>query len=220
MGKIQILTQKQKLILESVRRNRFLRKQFYFTGGTVLAQYYLKHRFSDDLDFFSEEKFDNRVILALIDDWSKLYKFSFTSRFAEVVYRFDLHFPDNSKFIVDFGYYPYPRVEKGSVDDDLRIDSLRDIATNKLFTINQRTEVKDFVDLYFLLKNKFTVWDLIYSLEAKFKNFDLDVELLAMDMLKAEDFKILPIIIKPLKLEELRKFFRDLAKSLGRRAVK
>lgn len=31
---------------------------FYFSGGTALSEFYLRHRFSEDLDFFSEEEFD------------------------------------------------------------------------------------------------------------------------------------------------------------------
>lgn len=33
---------------------------FYLTGGTALSVFYLKHRLSEDLDFFTEE--ENQVI--------------------------------------------------------------------------------------------------------------------------------------------------------------
>ena len=42
--------------------------------------------------------------------------------------------------------------------DNLEIDSLLDIAVNKILTLSSRAEVKDFVDLYFLLQ-KFSLWD-------------------------------------------------------------
>jgi len=32
-----------------------LNKYFFLTGGSALARYYLKHRYSDDLDFFTGE---------------------------------------------------------------------------------------------------------------------------------------------------------------------
>ena len=32
--------------------------KFYLTGGTALSAYYLQHRISDDLDFFSGEEID------------------------------------------------------------------------------------------------------------------------------------------------------------------
>ena len=96
----------------------------------------------------------------------------------------------------------------------IKIDSLRDIATNKLLTVSQRTDIKDFVDLYFLLQDKYTVWDLIYGVEAKFR-MEQDTVILGEYFLKVEDFKFLPRMIKPLKLPVLKDFFRNRAKKLG-----
>lgn len=38
---------------------------FYLTGGTALAAYYLKHRYSRDLDLFTKEYFFNQALLML-----------------------------------------------------------------------------------------------------------------------------------------------------------
>ena len=35
---------------------------FYLTGGTALSAYYLNHRQSDDLDFFSEHDFSTTTV--------------------------------------------------------------------------------------------------------------------------------------------------------------
>ena len=35
---------------------------FYLTGGTALSGYYLQHRISDDLDFFTEDDLDTLFI--------------------------------------------------------------------------------------------------------------------------------------------------------------
>jgi len=83
---------------------------------------------------------------------------------------------------------------------------------------SQRTDVKDFVDLYFLLKGEFSVWDLIYSLKVKF-NIKTEPFLLAEDFLKIEDFEFMPRIIKKLTLNELKLFFREQAKKIGMRMV-
>ena len=219
MGQISIITPEQKIILACVAKSDYLRQNFYFTGGTVLSEFYLHHRYSDDLDFFSEEKFDQQVIPTLITEWSEKYNFRFTSRFVEVVYRFDLMFPNKINLKVDFGFYPYKRLEKGTKYQSLEIDTLRDISTNKLMTISQRTNVKDFVDLYFLLMGKYSFWDLLYSAEVKFKKLDIDRLLLAEDFLKVDDFETLPRMIIPITLEELKKFFREKAKELGTKAV-
>ena len=74
MGKIQILTKEQQIILDVVKKSEFLQSNFYFTGGTALSAFYLKHRSSDDLDFFSQERFDQQTIFTLVQDWSREYK--------------------------------------------------------------------------------------------------------------------------------------------------
>jgi predicted nucleotidyltransferase component of viral defense system len=33
-----------------------LKDAFFLTGGTALSEFYLQHRISDDLDFFTEEE--------------------------------------------------------------------------------------------------------------------------------------------------------------------
>lgn len=65
MGKIQLQTREQKIILDEVKQSDFLKSHFYFTGGTALSAAYLHHRYSDDLDFFSEKQFDNQTIFTL-----------------------------------------------------------------------------------------------------------------------------------------------------------
>lgn len=220
MGKVSILTKNQKILLDLITDNNYLASNYYFTGGTALNEFYLHHRYSDDLDFFSNNKVDTQVILGLIDKWSKIHHFRFTARFAEVVYRLIITFSNKEIIKIDFGYYPYPQIENSDIKyKKMMINSLRDIGSNKLLTINQRTDVKDFVDLYYLLRDYFTIWDLIYSAEAKFKKLDFDTFLLAEDLLKADDFKTLPRMIKPLKLQELKAFFRKEAIILGSRGV-
>lgn len=72
---------------------------------------------------------------------------------------FFLEFSDGSKLKVDFGMYAYKSLEPYIIYRNINTDSLFDIGVNKLSTIGNRLEVKDFTDLYFILK-KYTVWDL------------------------------------------------------------
>lgn len=217
MGKKPIVSQKQKAILFRIKQSEYLRSRVYFTGGTVLSAYYLKHRYSDDLDLFSETKLDNQTIFTLVSQWSSELKFTFTSQISEVVQMYMLKFKDGSEFKVDFAYYPYKRLKVGMRKDELDIDSLLDIAVNKTLTISQRTDVKDFVDFYYL-EQKFGIWDLIEGLRIKFR-IETDPFLMAADYLKAEDFTFMPRMIKPLSLETLKKFFRAKAKEVGEKAV-
>ncbi len=56
MGK-SILTPDQKRLLEYISKDPKITDKFYLTGGTALAEFYLQHRLSEDLDFFSETEF-------------------------------------------------------------------------------------------------------------------------------------------------------------------
>lgn len=218
MGKMFFFTREQKLIFDQVKKSIFLKTNFYFTGGTALSAFYLQHRYSEDLDFFSEKEFSYGDVLAPVEEWAKKFDFVFTAEPKEVVKMFFLEFKNGEKLKVDFGYYPYPRVEKGLEKDGLVIDSLRDIAINKLSTVNQRSSVKDFVDLYYLLQ-KFTIWDLIEGVKIKFR-MELDYWLLVSDLgYTISQFESLPRMIKPLTLAELKLFYRELAKKVAKKAV-
>lgn len=211
------LTDEQKTILEEFGQDDFLRSKFYFSGGTALSTVYLHHRLSEDLDFFSEQQFDQLAILNKITTWGKKFNFEITPIVVEDTYIFNLTFPKRQSLKVDFSYYPYKRLKAGTKVNNIDVDSTQDIATNKLIAINQRTEVKDFVDLYFLLKD-FNIWDLMEAVRLKFR-VRLDILNLAADLLKAEDFEFLPNMLFPLTLDELRNFYKQLAKKLGYQAV-
>lgn len=151
MGKIHLHTQEQKIILDQVKKSGLLEKDFYFTGGTALSSVYLHHRLSDDLDFFSPKTFDTNIILTLVKGWSEKCNFTYTSEFIHVVYIFNVTFSNGEKLKIDFATYPYKQLEKPNLIETMQVDSLLDIAVNKLLTITQREQIRDFIDLYYLI---------------------------------------------------------------------
>lgn len=211
MGKI-ILTPEQKIILERFKKEPFLVDKFYFTGGTALSIFYLHHRLSDDLDFFTEEKFETGRIIELVRRWGKELDFEIVIKEVESVLIFQIEFKNRAKTKVDFNYYPYKRLKKSKLVEGLFVDSLLDIAVNKLLSINQRIDVKDLVDLYFFRK-RFTVWDLMEGVRVKF-GFKLDPVLVAADFMKVEEFDFLPRMLVPLKISDLRNYFKQKAKKM------
>lgn len=217
MGKVGF-TPIQKLIFDKFAKNEDLRRHFYFTGGTALSVFHFGHRYSDDLDFFSEEEQNDEIINEFMGKIAQ--DLGLTYRFTRIETTRMFEFVKEKKLLakVDFGHFPYQRLEKGLWQNGVSIDGLLDIGANKIITIAQRNDIKDFVDLYFLLK-KFTLWDLIYAVEKKFQR-ETDILLLGSDFLKSQDFEFLPRMIKPIKLEELKIFFREQAMNIGKRAVK
>lgn len=212
------LTSLQRFIFDEFSKEKRLTKQFYFTGGTALSGAYLQHRESEDLDFFSETEFDKDMVDKFVQRVSEIQGFQIKLTQREHTRIYELLKSNKVMIKIDFALYPYKRLKKGLIISGVKVDSLFDIATNKLQTITSRTEVKDFVDLYFLLK-KFTLWDLMYAVKEKFR-LELDLIWLGSDFLKVKKFEDLPRMLVPFSLKDMQDFYKEAAKELGMSVVK
>jgi len=210
------LTASQKIAHE-VLASSFLKNKFYWTGGALLSFFYLHHRYSFDLDFFSFNKLDQLQIIKFINKISKELNTSVKITKKEMVLWFELQ-KGKETLKIDFLEYPYPQIDKGIIYQGIKIDSIKDIGANKLLILNLTEESKDYVDLYFILKEKFSIWELIEAVKLKF-NLELDLILLGEDFLKVEKIDYLPQMIKSLTLKELKSFFQDQAKKIGKKII-
>lgn len=218
MGKQAIINENQSLILSAFGEDPFLTSTFYFTGGTALSEVYLKHRKSMDLDFFSRDPFDAQKILSILSKWSKRLYFRIRPQFVDPTYIYVLQFDAGEELKVDFAPYAYRELAKKTLYRGvIQTDSLLDIGANKLLAVSQRSEVKDFVDLFFLLK-QFSFWELRDGVKSKF-NVELEPYLVATDFTVVSDFTFLPTMVKPLTLDKLKAYFQSLAKKLGKSAL-
>jgi predicted nucleotidyltransferase component of viral defense system len=60
---------------------------------------------------------------------------------------------DNLK--VEFTFFPFENIQEYDFyNKNLRINSVLDIAVNKIHAISERLEVKDLYDIYFILQNE------------------------------------------------------------------
>ncbi|PIU37278.1 hypothetical protein CO005_00535 [Candidatus Roizmanbacteria bacterium CG_4_8_14_3_um_filter_34_9] len=216
MGKIGF-TPFQKIVFDKISQEKTLSKIFYFGGGTALSVFYLNHRYSVDLDFFSEKEFDKNIIIKFINLIASELKTSVKMTKKEMVMWFELQKGEET-LKVDFLNFPYPRVDKNLIYQGIEIDSPKDIGANKLLLLNLTEEPKDYVDLYFILKEKCSIWDLIEIVRVKFK-LELDLISLGGDFMNAEKIKFLPQMLKPLTIEELKTFFKLQAKKLGTKVI-
>lgn len=215
-----VLTDRQKAFLRSFACNEWLSEKFYLTGGTALSGFYFQHRYSEDLDFFSEEEFD----VTQIDVFLKQIKSDL--RFSEVDFRqsfnrniFLLKF-DDEILKTEFTYFPFSRIEKGDIEGGVVIDSLLDIAVNKLFTIHQQARARDFIDLYLLCREKgFLIGDLIKKAKIKF-DWHIDPLQLCKQFIKSEEVRDYPRMIMDLPNEEWQRFFLEEAGKLKPDIVK
>lgn len=214
-----ILTPLQKSVLVMLGKKKALVNHFYLSGGTALAEFYLLHRLSEDLDFFSEQEFN------LIPIQNFLKKISVSLNITKIEYRtfMGLHtfflYQSSEILKIDFNYYPFPRLTKGKNFKGVEIDSLRDIAVNKLQTIATKPRSRDFIDLYCIIKK--TGWDIeILRKEARAK-FDWYVDSLKLgaQFLLVDELKDYPKLIEPLKVTDWRNFFKEEAKKLKKEII-
>ena len=212
--KNEILTKNQLNFLKEFSQSSFLLKNFYLTGGTALAGFYLGHRYSEDLDFFSEKEFDLLNIKIFLKKIKK--KLGFKKDDLEQSYNRNLiflHFPDEI-VKTEFTYFPFMRIQKGKNELGIEIDSLLDIAVNKLFSIYQRSKARDYVDLYFLCqKEKYTIKELIKKARIKFDTH-IDFLQLGKQFIKSQTVADYPRMITKIKSKEWQEFFISEAKKL------
>jgi hypothetical protein len=100
---------------------------------------------------------------------------------------------------------PYP------LPDGIRSLSLRDQRANKIVTLLGRSELRDLVDLFFL---ELAGWPLLDGLDdAAVKDSGLDLAWLAWAV-RQIDIRILPGLLVPVDLEELRAFRDRISEAL------
>jgi hypothetical protein len=188
-------------------------QQFFLTGGTALAAFYLHHRLSEDVDVFTleDEVLDaaRDVVLTMGDD----------SGWQVAVQRLSPHFlrvvvttPDGESLKADCVQDVGPQFGEKRWCEGIRVDSLVNIAANKVTAILGRGDAKDFVDLYFIHRLGYDLDELIEM--AKQKDGGLAEFYLAGMIRQIHMVKDLPVMLKPVNLEMLVAFYDELADRL------
>lgn len=221
MGKT-ILTPFQQKTLAEFKKTPLVKK-FYLSGGTALAEFYLKHRQSEDLDFFTQEELDLdelKKFVNLITKRGRFKKVEFQHGFG--LYTFFL--TEARKELVnkiDFGQYPFGPIEKLKNFKGILVETLYDIGVNKAQTIVFRPRLRDFIDLYFIFQQK-PEWTFQDLLQKSFEKFEMRADPLQIgqNLLEVRNLIDMPLMIKKINLEEVQKFFLKEAKKLGKKILK
>lgn len=218
--KTRIITEEQEKFLNLVSQETSFCKRFYFTGGTPLSAFYLYHRLSEDIDLFSENEINLLPIKAFIGKAQrklKLQKVDYRQFLG--LHSFQLFFPNKQILKVDFNYYPFARIEKGGKYRNIIVDSMLDIAVNKVHTISMKPRAKDFIDIYFIInEKKFNFFDLVMKAKAKF-DWHIDPLQLGTNLLVALDLKDYPRMLKSILHQEWKNFFINEARKLKKEII-
>jgi hypothetical protein len=135
-------------------------RSFYMVGGTAIALH-IGHRRSIDFDLFTLSQLNKSRIKG------KLLQIPFKQ--IPIFEDYDqLHLLiNNVKFT--FFSYPYSIQHPVKIDSIITIPSLLSLAAMKAFAMGRRAKWKDYVDLFFIIRDYYSIEEI--SLEAK-KIFD------------------------------------------------
>ena len=126
--------------------------KFVLVGGTAIALH-IGHRRSIDFDLFSYKGFKNKIIKNKISRCHKINK-TFTDEPGAYTI-----FINGIK--TTFYHYPYQIEAAIRLDKSpLKLPDLLTLAAMKAFALSRRPKWKDYVDLYFIVKNHYSVGEI------------------------------------------------------------
>lgn len=170
-------------------------------GGTALMLQ-LAYRYSYDFDIFLPKSISKKFLYKVKQHFAKIEiivdtgdEFSFIS------------FPQEVK--ISFIYYPFAPFYKTISTFYLNIFNWQDIALDKAHAIGRRGEWRDYVDLYFAIKNGFPLKNVIEGAEKKFSD-SFSKKLFLSQLTYYRDIKDFTIdfIGKEVSKKEIEKFFQ------------
>ena len=141
----EILNDKQIELLSLIGE---FKREYYLVGGTAIALY-LGHRRSIDYDLFKFSPLNRKKNLDKIQQ----------SGFQNLV---TWNVADQMNLLVNdvkitFFQYPFQIKANNSFENIIRLPGLLDLAAMKAYALGRRSKWKDYVDLYFILKEKFSL---------------------------------------------------------------
>lgn len=160
-----ILSKQQEELLPLLK---FFSKDFYLAGGTAIASHLL-HRHSIDFDLFTDKEFDNGILRREILKFGKIDQVLIDKK-------------DEYTIVVKgvkltFLLYDFPIKHNCKIDKVITTPTLLTLSAMKAYALGRRAKWKDYVDLYFVLKNKYSVVGIarearkIFDTEFNEKNF-------------------------------------------------
>ena len=140
-----ILSKEQKELLPLIRQ---FKREFYLVGGTAIALQ-IGHRRSIDFDLFKMSKLNASKTIKKMD----------TAKFSYIVTRRVSEQINMVMNAVKITFYQYPYAIEANVDfeNNLRMPDLLTLAAMKAYALGRRAKWKDYIDLYFLLRDFYTL---------------------------------------------------------------
>ena len=127
-------------------------KDFGLVGGTAIA-IFVGHRRSIDFDLFTDKEFDNWKIRRKILQFKKIDS---VLRDEDGQYTVVIQ-----KVRFTFFCYPFKISFSKNFDKVIKLPDLLTLAAMKVYTLGRRAKWKDYVDLYFVMKDCYDIHKVI-----------------------------------------------------------
>jgi len=191
--------------LESITHTE-LATQFYLAGGSAIALH-LGHRLSYDLDFFRSEHFDIDQVLETLKSLGEVDTFQATA---------DTFNGRLKGSRLSFFRYPYPVLTPFINYHGAQIASPIDLASMKVDAITRRGMKRDFVDLYFICQQYFSLDEAMSGYFAKFSDFNVSRVHVLKSLIYFGDAEPneMPEMLKPVKWDEVKRYFQSESEAL------
>ena len=196
----EVLTENTKEVLFNMKKMPAI-GQFYLAGGTALTLY-LGHRVSFDLDFFAQGDFDE---LLLIQQLPSLGKFELEKKSPQSI----LGLLSNVK--ISFLGYRYPLLFPFQTLEDIKIADVRDIVCMKIDAISSRGTKRDFIDVYFVVKEIMPLEEILRLFVQKYAAINYNLMHIKKSLVFFDDAESesMPKMLKQVEWEEVKNFFKE-----------
>lgn len=162
---LEILSIEQKNLLPVLSQ---FKREYYLVGGTAIALH-IGHRESIDFDLFKENNIRKK------DIYTKLNAIDYKVSFADYN---QLNMLSNGVKITFFSF-PYKIPLNSGLNDFLKMPDLITLAAMKAFALGRRAKWKDYVDMYFIIKNHFSISEIIKVAKEIFKDEFIEKQFVA-----------------------------------------
>src|SRR3989344_682201 len=181
---------------------------FYLAGGRALALQ-IGHRLSEDLDFFS----DSKIKKTLLPKIEKILEGGTARTGVNNSGELTL---ESGSIKITFLHYPFPLLFPLLNYKGIRLANIREIACMKAYTIGRRGSFKDYVDIYFVLKEGLEkIENIIADARRKYTEA-FDARLFLEQLLYLEDIQDMEIKFLKSRIgrEEIKNFFQKKIKAI------
>ena len=199
MWHTEVITAEAGNILRELGGQDYMRP-FYLAGGTALALH-LGHRKSVDLDFFTEQLFDEDALLSKVQF---LPDFSLVAKDPHTLH---CHI---QRVKVSFIAYAYPVLAPFMKLSGVSVADPIDIGCMKISAIASRGAKRDFIDLYMMARSE-GLSTLLQHFQKKFAqaNYNLVHVLKSLVYFADAEKDPMPDTLMPLSWNDVKRFFRN-----------